>query len=89
MTEKTSEKTLIPATHTEPVVFTRDQLDWLPWLEPMAESAQIGAGKPLIEQAEPFLDHCDDVDNAIWGWRIGSHRIPLGDWLTPHRARPD
>ena len=39
MTEKTSEKTLIPAAHTEPVVFTRDQLDWLPWLEPMAEAA--------------------------------------------------
>ncbi|BBK40354.1 alkyl hydroperoxide reductase AhpD [Allostella vacuolata] len=23
--------------HDVPVVFTRDQLDWLPWLEPMAE----------------------------------------------------
>ena len=30
-------KTLTPPPHTEPVVFTRDQLDWLPWLEPMAE----------------------------------------------------
>ena len=35
-TEKT-EKTLTPPPHTEPVVFTRDMLDWLPWLEPLAE----------------------------------------------------
>ena len=34
-----SEKTLTPPAHVEPVVFTRDQLDWLPWLEPMAEQA--------------------------------------------------
>ena len=39
MTTKTTEKTLTPPAHTEPTVFTRDQLDWLPWLEPMAESA--------------------------------------------------
>ncbi len=32
-----SDKTLTPPPHTEPVVFTRDMLDWLPWLEPMAE----------------------------------------------------
>ena len=32
-----TDKTLTPPPHTEPVVFTRDQLDWLPWLEPMAE----------------------------------------------------
>ena len=31
------EKTLVPPPHTEPVVFTRDMLDWLPWIEPMAE----------------------------------------------------
>ena len=30
---------LTPPSHAEPVVFTRDQLDWLPWLEPMAEAA--------------------------------------------------
>ncbi|TAJ39365.1 MAG: alkylhydroperoxidase domain protein [Reyranella sp.] len=30
-------KTLTPPPHTEPVVFTRDMLDWLPWIEPMAE----------------------------------------------------
>lgn len=35
---KTPEKTLTPPPHTEPVVFTRDMLDWLPWLEPMAEA---------------------------------------------------
>jgi alkylhydroperoxidase domain protein len=33
-----TEKTLTPPPHTEPVVFTRDMLDWLPWIEPMAES---------------------------------------------------
>ncbi|MBV8186919.1 MAG: alkylhydroperoxidase domain protein [Alphaproteobacteria bacterium] len=32
-----SEKVLTPPEHVEPLVFTRDQLDWLPWLEPMAE----------------------------------------------------
>jgi alkylhydroperoxidase domain protein len=32
-----TDKVLSPPTHVEPVVFTRDQLDWLPWLEPMAE----------------------------------------------------
>jgi len=32
-----SDKTLKPPPHTGPVVFTRDQLDWLPWLEPVAE----------------------------------------------------
>jgi alkylhydroperoxidase domain protein len=32
-----SDKVLTPPEHIEPVVFTRDQLDWLPWLEPMAE----------------------------------------------------
>jgi len=36
-TDKTTDKTLTPPPHTEPVVFTRDMLDWLPWLEPMAE----------------------------------------------------
>jgi alkylhydroperoxidase domain protein len=38
MIQKTpTEKTLTPPPHTEPVVFTRDMLDWLPWIEPMAE----------------------------------------------------
>lgn len=33
-----TEKTLTPPPHTEPVTFTRDMLDWLPWIEPMAEA---------------------------------------------------
>ncbi|SKA11687.1 alkylhydroperoxidase domain protein, Avi_7169 family [Enhydrobacter aerosaccus] len=32
-----SEKTLTPPPHTEPVVFTRDMLDWLSWLQPPTE----------------------------------------------------
>ncbi len=32
-----TDKTLTPPPHVEPVVFTRDMLDWLPWIEPMAE----------------------------------------------------
>ena len=31
------EKTLVPPPHTAPVAFTREMLDWLPWLEPLAE----------------------------------------------------
>jgi alkylhydroperoxidase domain protein len=34
-----TDKTLTPPPHTEPVAFTRDQLDSLPWLEPVAEEA--------------------------------------------------
>jgi alkylhydroperoxidase domain protein len=33
------ETTLTPPPHTIPTVFTRDMLDWLPWLEPMAAEA--------------------------------------------------
>lgn len=33
-----TEKTLTPPPHTVPTVFTRDMLDWLPWLEPMPEA---------------------------------------------------
>ena len=33
-----TDKTLTPTGHTEPVTFTRDMLDWLPWLEPLAEA---------------------------------------------------
>ena len=32
-----TDKVLRVPPHVEPVVFTRDMLDWLPWLEPMAE----------------------------------------------------
>ena len=31
-------KVLTPPPHVEPVVFTRDMLDWLPWIEPLAEA---------------------------------------------------
>jgi alkylhydroperoxidase domain protein len=34
-----TDKTLTPPPHSAPAVFTRDQLDWLPWLEPLAEGA--------------------------------------------------
>jgi alkylhydroperoxidase domain protein len=45
-------KTLTPPPHVEPVVFTRDQLDWLPWLEPVAEDALSPRQKEsLIEAA--------------------------------------
>jgi alkylhydroperoxidase domain protein len=30
---------LTPPDHVAPAAFTRDQLDWLPWLEPLAEDA--------------------------------------------------
>src|SRR5438552_10951252 len=30
---------LVPSEHTAPVAFTRAQLDWLPWLEPLAADA--------------------------------------------------
>ncbi|MFO1081487.1 MAG: alkylhydroperoxidase domain protein [Reyranellaceae bacterium] len=33
-----SPKVLTPPAHVEPVVFTRDMLDWLPWIEPLTES---------------------------------------------------
>ena len=32
-----TDKVLTPPEHVAPVVFTREMLDWLPWLEPMAE----------------------------------------------------
>ncbi|TWT10612.1 alkylhydroperoxidase domain protein [Reyranella sp. CPCC 100927] len=34
-----TDTTLTPPAHTAPTVFTRDQLDWLPWLEPLAVEA--------------------------------------------------
>ena len=33
-----TDKVLTPPEHVAPVVFTREMLDWLPWLEPMAEA---------------------------------------------------
>ena len=34
-----SESVLKPPPHTAPTAFTRAQLDWLPWLEPLAAEA--------------------------------------------------
>ena len=34
-----ADKTLTPPPHTVPVAFTRAQLEWLPWLEPLAGEA--------------------------------------------------
>jgi alkylhydroperoxidase domain protein len=33
-----ADSVLTPPEHSVPNVFTRDQLDWLPWLEPLAEA---------------------------------------------------
>jgi alkylhydroperoxidase domain protein len=43
---------LTPAGHKVPEVFTRAQLDWLPWLEPLAESELTPAHvKALVDAA--------------------------------------
>jgi len=34
-----ADKTLVPPDHVAPVAFTRAQLEWLPWLEPIAADA--------------------------------------------------
>jgi alkylhydroperoxidase domain protein len=34
-----AENVLVPPDHTAPVAFTRAQLEWLPWLEPLAPDA--------------------------------------------------
>jgi alkylhydroperoxidase domain protein len=34
-----SDSVLVPPQHTAPTAFTRGQLDWLPWLEPLAGDA--------------------------------------------------
>ncbi len=46
-----ADKTLTPPPHSEPVVFTRDQLDWLPWLEPVAEEAMTERQKESLVDA--------------------------------------
>ncbi|MBS0224527.1 MAG: alkylhydroperoxidase domain protein [Proteobacteria bacterium] len=46
-----TEKTQTPPAHTEPVVFTRDQLDWLPWLEPAAEETLTPRQKESLVDA--------------------------------------
>lgn len=46
-----TDKTLTPPPHSEPVVFTRDQLDWLPWLEPVAEQTMSERQKESLVDA--------------------------------------
>jgi alkylhydroperoxidase domain protein len=54
----TADKTIKPRPHTEPVVFTREQLDWLPWLEPVAEAALTPRQKEsLIDAARAKSDY--------------------------------
>ncbi|MBS0518324.1 MAG: alkylhydroperoxidase domain protein [Proteobacteria bacterium] len=53
-----SEKTLTPPPHTEPVVFTRDMLDWLPWLQPPTEEALTPRQKEsLVDAARSKSDY--------------------------------
>ena len=42
---------LEPPPHTAPVVFTRALLDWLPWLEPLAEEALTERHKEALVDA--------------------------------------
>ncbi len=52
MSEKTApEKTLVPPAHKRPHVFTGEQLDWLPWLEPLAESELTERHKAALVDA--------------------------------------
>ena len=57
-------------------------------LKPIPQGPQIGAGKPLIEHTEPFLDNSDHVDNAIRRRRIGRYRVTLGQRLPADCAHP-
>lgn len=43
--------TLTPPAHTGPTVFTRAQVDWLPWLEPLAPEAMTGRQKAALVDA--------------------------------------
>src|SRR5262249_36021129 len=53
-----TDKTLKPPSHTEPVVFTREQLDWLPWLEPVAEDQLTARQKEsLVDAARAKSDY--------------------------------
>jgi len=45
-----ADKTLTPPPHIAPALFTRDQLDWLPWLEPVA------ADQMSARQRESLVD---------------------------------
>lgn len=43
--------TLTPPEHTAPVAFTRAQVDWLPWLEPLAPEAMTERQKTALVDA--------------------------------------
>jgi alkylhydroperoxidase domain protein len=42
---------LVPPDHTAPVAFTRAQLDWLPWLEPLAVDAMTDRHRASLVDA--------------------------------------
>ena len=46
-----SEKTLTPPSHHAPTAFTRETLDWLPWLEPLAEASLTPRQKESLVDA--------------------------------------
>ncbi len=53
-----TDKTVTPPAHLEPHVFTRDMLDWLPWLEPVAEAALTPRQKEsLVDAARAKSDY--------------------------------
>ena len=53
-----TDKTVTPPIHDEPHVFTRDMLDWLPWLEPVAEAALSPRQKvSLVDAARSKSDY--------------------------------
>jgi alkylhydroperoxidase domain protein len=53
-----TDKTLQPPPHSEPHEFTRDMLDWLPWLEPVAEAALTPRQKDsLVDAARAKSDY--------------------------------
>src|SRR5262249_56363299 len=48
-----NETILTPPPHTPPTVFTRAQLDWLPWLEPLAVDAMTEPHLATLVDAAP------------------------------------
>ncbi len=53
-----TDKTLTPPPQAEPHVFTREMLDWLPWLEPVAEAALTPRQKDsLVDAARAKSDY--------------------------------
>ena len=71
-----TEKTLIPPPHTEPVTFTRDMLDWLPWIEPMAETemSKISAGANRLSAGKTIMAGKNFRQAGLLGCGIGIKR---------------